>query len=101
LGQLEEKNIETLEQLKESQALIERISKGKLVAEERYKYFQGEHRKTSLELKEAWAKATDYLHQLSFALRVRDATWADGIHLGFKTFRTWWRDRPREWTSIR
>jgi hypothetical protein len=25
-------------------------------------------------------------------LRVRDAAWAEGIHLGFKTFRAWWRD---------
>jgi hypothetical protein len=29
---------------------------------------------------------------LSFASRVRDATWADKIHLRFETFRTWWRD---------
>jgi hypothetical protein len=63
-----------------------------MVAEERYKHFQGEHRKVVLELKEARAKTADYLHQLSFPSRVRDATWADGIYLGFETFRTWWRD---------
>jgi hypothetical protein len=45
-----------------------------------------------LELKEAKAKVADYLHQLSFASRVRDSAWADGLHLGFETFRTWWRD---------
>jgi hypothetical protein len=44
--------------------------KGKLVAEERYKHFHSEHRKAALELKEAQAKAADYLHQLSFTSRV-------------------------------
>jgi chromosome segregation ATPase len=39
LGQLKEKHTKTLEQLKESQTSIKRISKGKLVAEERYKHF--------------------------------------------------------------
>jgi hypothetical protein len=29
---------------------------------------------------------------LSFASRVRDVAWADRIHLGFETFRTWWMD---------
>ena len=70
--------------------------RGKIVAEERYKHFQGEHRKTVLELKDVKAKADDYLHQLSFASRVRDAAWADGIHLRFETFRTWWKDRSRK-----
>jgi hypothetical protein len=65
---------------------------GKLVIEGRYKHFQGEHRKATLELKEAQAKVANYLHQLSFALRVRDATWADRIYLRFETFRSWWRD---------
>jgi predicted nucleic acid-binding Zn-ribbon protein len=92
LGQLEEKHTETLEQLKESQASVERVSKGKLVAEERYKHFQGEHRKATLELRESQTKAANYLHQLSFTSRVRDAAWANGIHLRFETFRTWWRD---------
>ena len=50
----------------------------------------------SLELKEAKAKANNYLHQLSFASRVRDAAWADGLHLGFETFRTWWKDPSRK-----
>jgi hypothetical protein len=49
-----------------------------------------------LELKEAKAKAADYLHQLSFASRVQDSAWADGLHLGFETFRTWWRDPARK-----
>jgi predicted nuclease with TOPRIM domain len=92
LGQLEEKHTETFEQLQESQALVERVSKGKLVAEERYKHFHGEHKKLTLGLRNAQAKAVDYLHQLSFASRVKDAAWADGIHLGFETFRAWWRD---------
>jgi hypothetical protein len=68
------------------------FSKGKLVAEERYRHFHGKHKKASLELKEARAKAVNYLHQLSFASRVRDDAWADVIHLGFETFRAWWRD---------
>jgi hypothetical protein len=45
-----------------------------------------------LELKDAKAKATDCLHQLSFASRVRDSAWADGLRLEFETFRTWWKD---------
>jgi hypothetical protein len=70
--------------------------KGKVVAEEMYKHFQGEHRKAMLELNEARAKASDYFHQLSFASTVRDAAWADGIHLRFETFWTWWRDPARK-----
>ena len=50
----------------------------------------------SLELKEAKAKADDYLYQLSFASRVQDAAWADSLHLGFETFRTWWKDPSRK-----
>jgi hypothetical protein len=92
LGQLEEKHNETLEQLKESHAAVEKVSEGKLIAEERYKHFLDEHRKLMHGLKKAEAKAVDYLHQLSFASRVRDATWADGLYLGFETFRTWWKD---------
>jgi formylglycine-generating enzyme required for sulfatase activity len=65
---------------------------GKLVIEERYRHFQGKHKQTTLELKEAQAKATNYLHQLSFASRVRDVAWADGIYPRFETFKTWWRD---------
>jgi hypothetical protein len=91
-GSLRRSTPRLLEQLQESQATVERVSKGKLVAKERYKHFQGEHRKATLELREAQAKAADYLHQLSFASRVRDAAWADEIYLGFETFRTWWRD---------
>jgi hypothetical protein len=49
-----------------------------------------------LELKEAKAKVADYLRQLSFASRVRDSAWADGIHLSFETFRTWWKDPARK-----
>jgi chromosome segregation ATPase len=70
LGQLEEKHTETLEQLQESQALVERVTEGKLIAEERYKHFFREHRKLTLGLREAQAKVADYLHQLSFASRV-------------------------------
>jgi chromosome segregation ATPase len=92
LGQLEEKHNETLEQLKKSQATIEKVSEDKLVTEERYKHFCDEHRKLTHGLRKAESRATDYLHQLSFSSRVRDATWANGIHLRFKTFRTWWRD---------
>jgi hypothetical protein len=92
LGQLEEKHNETLEQLKESHAAVEKVSESKLIVEERYKHFLDEHRKLMHGLKKAEAKATDYLHQLSFASRVRDAAWADGLYLGFETFRTWWKD---------
>ena len=49
-----------------------------------------------LELKEVKEKADNYLHPLSFASRVRDAAWADGLHLGFETFRTWWKDPSRK-----
>jgi chromosome segregation ATPase len=73
LGQLEERHTKSLKQLKESQTSIDRALKGKLVAEERYKHFHGEHRKATLELKEARAKAANYLHQLSSASRIRDA----------------------------
>jgi chromosome segregation ATPase len=92
LGQLEEKHSETLEQLKESQATIEKLSEEKLVTEERYKHFCDKHKKLTHGLRKAESRAANYLHQLSFASRVRDAAWADGIHLGFETFRTWWRD---------
>ena len=92
LGQLEEKHSSTLEQLNKIQASLDQVVGGKIVAEKRYKHFQGEHMKVMLELKEAQAKAANYLHQLSFASRVRDVTWADGLHLGFKTFKTWWKD---------
>jgi chromosome segregation ATPase len=70
LGLLEEKHNETLEQLKESQETVEKVSEGKLIAEERYKHFHGEHRKLMHGLRKAEAKAADYLHQLSFASRV-------------------------------
>jgi hypothetical protein len=92
LGQLEQKHNETLEQLNESHASVKKVSRGKLVTEERYKHFHGEHRKLMHGLRKVETKAANYLHQLSFASRVRDATWADGIHFEFETFRTWWRD---------
>ena len=92
LGQLEEKHSSTLEQLSEFQASLDRAMRRKIVVEERYKHFQDEHRKAVLELKDVKAKVNDYLHQLSFTSRVRDAAWADGLHLGFKTFRTWLKD---------
>jgi hypothetical protein len=49
-----------------------------------------------LELKEAKANETDYLHQLSFASRVQDLAWVDELHLGFETFKTWWKDPVRK-----
>ena len=69
---------------------------GKIVAEGKYQHFHGEYKKKTLELKEARAKAADYLHQLSFASRVRDSAWADGLHLGFETFRCWMNDPSRK-----
>jgi hypothetical protein len=82
----------TLEQLSEVQASLDRATRGRVVAEERYKHFQGEYKKMVVQLKDAKAKADDYLHQLSFASRVQNAAWSDGLHLGFETFRTWWKD---------
>ena len=70
LSQLEEKHSSTLEQLSEVQASLEPATNEKIIAEERYKHFQGEHRRVLLELKEAKMKADDYLHQLSFTSRV-------------------------------
>jgi hypothetical protein len=63
-----------------------------VVAEERFQHFNTLYKGMKLELKEVKAKVAGYLHQLSFASRVRDSAWADGLHLGFETFRTWWRD---------
>jgi hypothetical protein len=93
---LEEKQSDILEQLKESQASAERAAEGKVMAKEKFQHFNALYKGMRLELKEAKAKAADYLHQLSFASRVRDSTWADGLHLGFETFRTWWRDPARK-----
>jgi hypothetical protein len=96
LSQLEEKHTSTLEQLSEVHASLDRASKGRTVAEERYKHFHGEYKRMTLELKEAKAKAADYLHQLSFASRIRHSAWADGLHLDFETFRSWWKDPSRK-----
>jgi predicted nuclease with TOPRIM domain len=93
---LEEKQSDVLEQLAESQASVERAVASKVVAEEKFQHFNTLYKGMRLELKEAKAKAADYLHQLSFASRVRDSAWADGLHLGFETFRTWWRDPARK-----
>jgi chromosome segregation ATPase len=93
---LDEKLSDLLEQLKESQASAERAAEGKVVAEEKFQHFNALYKGMRLELKEARAKAADYLHQLSFTSRVRDSAWADGLHLGFETFRTWWRDPARK-----
>jgi hypothetical protein len=92
LGQLEEKHSDVLEQLKESQASMERVVASKVVAEEKFQHFNSLYKGMRLELKEAKAKATKYLHHLSFASRVQDLAWADGIHLSFETFKTWWKD---------
>lgn len=73
LSQLEEKHAETLEHLQVSKAFAEKVSEGKLIAEEKHKYFRDENRKLSLQLKTIQAAADNYLHQLSFASRVRDA----------------------------
>ena len=101
--QLEEKNSGILEELEASQAseaearaLVIKAEKGKLVAEEKFKQFRDLYKKSKLLLKEANAKAANYLHQLSFVSRVRDSAWADDLHLGFETFRTWWRDTCRK-----
>jgi predicted nucleic acid-binding Zn-ribbon protein len=96
LGQLEEKHSDVLEQLRESRASVERVVASKVVAEEKFQHFNNLYKGLRLELKEAKAKAADYLRQLSFASRVRDLAWADGIHLGFETFRTWWKDPARK-----
>jgi chromosome segregation ATPase len=101
LGLLEEKHNETLEQLKESKETVEKVSEEKLIAEERYKYFRDEHRKSTHGLRKAESKAADYFHQLSFASRIRDAAWADGLYLGFETFRPGGKTQPRESTSTR
>jgi hypothetical protein len=60
----------------------------KIVVEEKFQHFNSLYKGMRLELKEAKAKVVDYLHQLSFALRVKDSAWADGLHLGFETFKT-------------
>jgi hypothetical protein len=96
LGQLEEKHSDVLEQLRESRASVERAVASKVVAEEKFQHFNSLYKGLRLELKEAKAKAVDYLRQLSFASRVRDSAWADGIHLCFETFRTWWKDSTRK-----
>jgi DNA repair exonuclease SbcCD ATPase subunit len=93
---LEEKQSDLLEQLAESQALVERATEGKVVAEEKFQHFNALYKGMRLELKESKARAADYLHQLSFASRVRDSAWADGLHLGFETFRAWWKDPARK-----
>jgi hypothetical protein len=92
LGQLEEKHSDVLEQLRESQASVEQAVASKVVAEEKFQHFNSLYKGLRLELKEAKAKAGAYLRQFSFASRVRDSAWADEIHLGFETFRTWWKD---------
>jgi hypothetical protein len=93
---LEEKQSDILEQLAESQASVGRALEGKVVAEEKFQHFNTLYKGMRLELKEVKAKAADYLHQLSFASRVRDSAWADGLHLGFETLRAWWRDPARK-----
>jgi hypothetical protein len=79
---------------------VERAVEGRVVAEEKFHHFNALYKGMRLELKEAKAKAADYLHQLSFASRVRDSAWADGLHLGFETFRTWWRDPARKMNLV-
>jgi hypothetical protein len=69
---------------------------GKVMAKEKYQYFNGLYKKMRLQLKETKGKATDYLHQLSFASRFWDSTWAEGLHLNFETFKTWWKDPARK-----
>jgi DNA repair exonuclease SbcCD ATPase subunit len=93
---LEEKHSDILERLAESQASVDRAVASKVVAEEKFQHFNTLYKGMKLELKEAKAKAADYLHQMSFTSRVRDSAWADGLHLGFETFRTWWRDPARK-----
>ena len=94
--QLKEKYSMTLEGLKASQASVIEAEKGKVVVKEKFKHFQGLYKKTKLQLNEAKAKVADYPHQLSLSSRVQDSAWADGLHLEFKTFRTWWKDPARK-----
>ena len=75
--QLEKKHFETFGELKasrasevEARASVIEAEKGKVVAKEKYKHFWDLYKKLKLLLKEANAKATNYLHQLSFASRV-------------------------------
>jgi hypothetical protein len=56
--------------LNESQALVERAVAIKVVAKLKFQYFNSLYKGMRLELKEAKAKAADYLHQLSFALKI-------------------------------
>ena len=68
------------------------VEKGKVVTKEKYDHFPGNYKKMRLQLKEAKAKAVNCLCQLSFISMIRGSTWADGLHLGFKTYRTWLKD---------
>jgi hypothetical protein len=52
---------------------VERAVASKVITEEKFPHFNGLYKGMRLELKEAKAKAADYLHQLSFASRVRDS----------------------------
>jgi hypothetical protein len=75
---------------------MERAVANKVVVEKKFQHFNNLDKGMRLELKEAKAKAANYLHQLSFTSRVRDSAWADVLHLGFETFRIWWRDSARK-----
>jgi chromosome segregation ATPase len=59
---LEEKQSDVLEQLMESQVSVERTMASKVVAEEKFQHFNTLYKGMRLELKEAKAKAADYLH---------------------------------------
>ena len=54
----------------EAQTSLIKAEKGKVVAEEKYKHFWDLYMKPKLLLKEANAKAANYLHQLSFTSRI-------------------------------
>ena len=69
-----------------------KAEKSQAIAEEKFQHFQGKYKKMRLQLKEAKAKAANYLCQLSFTSMIRDSTWADRLHLGYKTFKTWLKD---------
>ena len=72
--------------------MANQAEKCKTITEEKYQHFRGKYTKIRIQLKEAKAKAAKYLCQLSFASWVQDSAWANGLHLGFETFKAWLKD---------
>jgi hypothetical protein len=67
---------------------------GKVVAEEKFQHLQGDEAGIEGGQGKGGRLLTSVV--LHLASSVRDSAWADGIHLGFETFRTWWRDPVRK-----